>query len=711
MNQNDRQKAELPLPLRWIGDLPLPRKLYLIIGILVADLVVVIAAGIFGFNCFSAVRAFVGGEGLWAKAQKNAVYGLSKYAFTGEEADYRAYLESLRIPNGDGIARAELAKRHPDLRVVDAGFIEGGNHPEDVRAMGKLFQRFGSVGPIARAFGFWTQGDVLLGQLKALGEDLHRQFVAGTATKHSITAFIERLDGLNDELTQAENGFSYAMGQASRSARSLLVGAMILGSLALGLLSLGVALFISRLITSHVRSIATAAAQVAGGDLGVRVALQSRDELGHLAESFNRMTEGLAKLDQLKNDFISAVSHELRTPLTLILAPLESLRAGILGAGELERENCLEIVHGNAIRLLQMINGLLDFSKLQAGRVEVHREPTDMAELTQSIVTDFQPLAMRKRIRLNLAPVEPAGRKVDLDRYLYERLVFNLLSNAIKFTPEGGEVSVTVRLQGDRLALSVRDTGVGIPPAELQTIFERFRQVEAVSTRRFEGTGLGLALVKEFATLMDGSVAVESTVGRGSVFRVEIGAPAAAPDAPVAPRAAKAVPVPAPLAAAASSVPPGEGGTPRPRILVAEDNPDLANYVCRLLEPLGETRVATDGEMALEVVCTWNPDLVLSDVMMPKKDGVTLCRDIKKTSGETPVVLLTALTHRDALIRGWEAGADDYLFKPFHPLELKARIQSLLRAVADRRGREEEKRRREELASGRRAACRTSPTG
>jgi signal transduction histidine kinase len=452
----------------------------------------------------------------------------------------------------------------------------------------------------------------------------------------------------------------------------------------LALLSLWISWLIGGAITTGIRELEEGAARAARGDLSVRVSATTGDELGRLAESFNRMVEGLSQLDRMKLEFLSTVSHELRTPLTLAMAPLESLLSGHFGPVDAKQEGLLRVAHDNAVRLLQMVNGLLDFSRLEAGKGEARRESLDPALLTSSLVADFRPIAANKGVSLELAAPEAGGFAL-LDRYLYERILFNLLSNAVKFTPAGGAVSVALSRAGEELRLTVRDTGIGIAPEDLGGLFQKFRQVESSSTRRFEGTGLGLALVKEFAALLGGSVSVASVPGEGSAFTVALSAPRAAPPPPgaVVPRGRTPLPLARPAAAPA--------GEPEdetlPRVLIAEDNADMGGYLAGLLRGLCRTRVAADGAKALALAREWLPDLIVADVMMPELDGLRLCRAIKADASfqGVPVVLLTALTDRDAMRRGWEAGADEYLFKPFHPSEVLTRVRTLLAGVQARK--------------------------
>ncbi len=404
----------------------------------------------------------------------------------------------------------------------------------------------------------------------------------------------------------------------------------------------------------------------------------------------------LVKAERVKTEFLSSVSHELRTPLTLILSSVESL---LLSGGTrlltAERE-LLKTIHNNSVRLPRMITGLLDFSRFESGQTEVRRESTEIVALTRSIFSEFQPLMQQKGLNGIFESQQPLAW-VSMDRYLYERIVFNLLSNAVKFTDQGGEIHVVVGLDEGKLSVSVRDTGIGVPDSEFQNIFERFRQVEGSATRRFEGTGLGLSLVKEFANLLGGNVNLESEVGHGSTFVATLAAPGAQPaeEESLVSRPARKLTEEFPDTIA-SDTHQEEVGSDKPKVLLAEDNVHMSIYIKTLLRNICRIQSVDTGTKVLELLKRGERiELIIADIMMPGCDGLTLCREIKKNPAtrQIPVVLLTALTHRDALLEGWRAGADEYLFKPFHGVELVTRIQSMLATAVERRRAEEEIRR------------------
>ncbi|HVZ73802.1 MAG TPA: ATP-binding protein [Polyangia bacterium] len=415
-------------------------------------------------------------------------------------------------------------------------------------------------------------------------------------------------------------------------------------------------------------------------------------------EDETRRAEALAELDRGKTAFFGNVSHELRTPLTLILGPLEDALARPERA---LRGEDLEAAHRSALRLLRLVNSLLDFARLEAGRLEVSFAPTDLAALTTDLASSFRSLIERASIAL-VVDCPPLRAPVYVDAAQWEKIVLNLLSNAFKFTFEG-EIAVSLREQGERVTLAVRDTGTGIPAAELPRLFERFHRVEGAPGRSVEGTGIGLSLVKELVELHGGRVRVESVVGRGTTFEVELPTGAAhLPAARVVTEASRATaPGTSPLLLEAErwtgdapERPPTDEGAPavgvgaeRATILVADDNTDMRQYLTRLLTPRWRVEAVSDGEAALERARTLAPDLVLSDVMMPRLDGVALLRELRADARtrEIPVVLLSARAGEEALLEGFSKMADDYLVKPFAARELVARVQTHLEMARLRR--------------------------
>ena len=428
-------------------------------------------------------------------------------------------------------------------------------------------------------------------------------------------------------------------------------------------------------------------------------------------EEERRRAEALAELDRAKTTFFSNVSHEFRTPLTLLLSPLEDLLAPSASQLLPAHRELLTIMQRNGLRLQKLVNTLLDFSRIEAGRMQVVYEPTDLATLTADLASTFRSACERAELRLVVdCPMLPVPVYVDQD--MWEKVVLNLLSNAVKYT-FAGEITVTLRQAGDVVELAVQDTGIGIPPDELPHLFERFHRVAGARGRTQEGTGIGLAVVQELVQLHGGSVRVESTPGRGSTFCVviptgrahlpadRIGDPRTPASTALGvspyveevmrwlPQDASPLPTPPEHGPGADdlrlspSAAPGilrvetAAGDQRARIVWADDNADMRDYVRRLLSTRYDVEVVADGEAALAAVHACRPDLVLVDVMMPQRDGFSVLHALR-TAPETrtlPVILLSARAGEEARVEGLAAGADAYLVKPFSARELLAQVE------------------------------------
>jgi len=413
----------------------------------------------------------------------------------------------------------------------------------------------------------------------------------------------------------------------------------------------------------------------------------------HAFQEERKQVESLAEIDELKTAFFANVSHEFRTPLTLILGPLEDALSG--GARALCGDE-LEAVHRSAVRLLRLVNSLLDFSRIEAGRLHSSFEPTDLAIMTAGLAGSFDSLIASAGLKL-LIDCPPLPEPIYVDRAQWEKIVLNLISNAFKATFEG-EIAVALRAHQGRVELSVRDTGTGIPIEEQSRIFERFHRIEGARGRSFEGTGIGLALVQELTRQHGGPLRRESVPDQGSTFIVSI--PTGAGHLPED-RIAAASPL---LAAspggapylleashwnAADVVVPADA-TPaasQARVLIADDNADMREYLVRLLAPRWKVEAVADGQAALESALARPPDLVLSDVMMPRMDGMALVRALRadRRTSPIPIVLLSARTGEEAVVGGLETGADDYLVKPFSARELLSRVGTHIEMARIRR--------------------------
>lgn len=484
----------------------------------------------------------------------------------------------------------------------------------------------------------------------------------------------------------------------------------------------------------------------------------------HVLEVERSRAAALAEIDRAKTLFFSNISHEFRTPLTLLLGPMEDL---LNDPASLEANRYrIGVAYRNALRMQKLVNTLLEFSRIEAGRLEGQYRRVDIGTLTLDLASTFRSAIEKAGMQLQ-THAEPVVGDVYVDPELWERIILNLVSNAFKYSHDGA-ISVDVRQVGDTIEVSVSDTGVGIAEDQLDKIFDRFHRIENAGGRSMEGTGIGLAMVRELVRLHHGTISVRSTVGDGSVFTVTIPmgpdhlpaerithlpmavaltrqtdafvveamkwvpdaaggdvVPVADPDADTeidfVERAGNAARsrddgslgdggsrgggslggdaarqgngsgdglhlAPGPGRAPGAGSAHGLGTAERYRVLLADDNADMREYLRRLLAPQFKVITANDGEEAFEKMMTYRPDLLLSDVMMPKLDGFSLLKRIRQIPEfqDTPVILLSARAGEEAKIEGLEAGADDYLVKPFGGRELIARVESNIRIAKER---------------------------
>jgi PAS domain S-box-containing protein len=419
-------------------------------------------------------------------------------------------------------------------------------------------------------------------------------------------------------------------------------------------------------------------------------------------EHERQRAEALAELDRAKTTFFSNVSHEFRTPLTLMLGPLENMLANASANAGVLRE--VDIVHRNGLRLLKLVNTLLDFSRIEAGRVQAVYQPIDLSATTIELASVFR-AAMEAAGLQFLVECAPLSRPIYIDSEMWEKIVLNLLSNALKFTLMGS-VQVELREAGNFARLSVRDTGIGILDAELPRVFERFHRIEGVHGRTHEGTGIGLALVDELVRLHGGTVEVSSEFGAGTTFTISIpfgsshlpgnrvtekasSSPSTSGALPYVQEALQWLPSfqtnePSFLRDSANQdltvlfEEPEIKRTRFARVVLVDDNRDIREYIERLLARNYEVTSLEDGEQALAAILENPPDLVLTDIMMPRLDGFGLLQKLRANplTAAIPVIMLSARAGEEARSEGMEAGADDYLVKPFTVRELMARVGS-----------------------------------
>ena len=523
---------------RWFRDISIAKKLYFTVGIMALLIAVELAVLIFSINTLSSVRAYVGGEGLWSKAQKDALYQLLKYARTHNEADYAKFEGFMKVNQGDHKARMEMSKPGSDinLSVAEQGFYEGRNDREDLNRMVKLFLRFHSNKYISRAIVAWTKADEVISGFMALGERLHQEITAKPYSQQRVDAILDEIDPLNDRLTPLEDEFSFSLGEGSRWLENVILRLLFVVALTVECTGLLLAITVSRSIQRGLNEILLSSKAVAKGDFRRRAKAYARDEIGMLANNFNTMAEELERLEmenrevnnslerkvrqrtsemESKNkeleQFAYVASHDLQEPLRTISGFVELLQKEYHGKLEGNGGRYLDYLSQASDRMKTLIKDLLDYSRI--GR-EKEAMVLDGNRLLVEVLAD-----LGKSIRDSGARIS-ADRLPSLHAYPTELklLLQNLITNAIKFRHPDRvpEIAIGASEENSHWRFMVKDNGIGIESQFLERIFIIFQRLH--SRTKYEGSGIGLAHCKKIVELHGGSIWAQSQPGQGSQF-------------------------------------------------------------------------------------------------------------------------------------------------------------------------------------------------
>jgi hypothetical protein len=522
---------------RWFKDISIAKKLYFTVGIMALLIAIELGVLIFSINTLSSVRAYVGGEGLWSKAQKDGLYQLLKYARTHNEADYEKFRGFMKVNQGDHKARMELSKgRNASLDTAREGFIEGRNNPDDVDGMIKLFLRFHSNKYISRAIVAWTHADEVIAGFMPSGDSLHEEIHAQLYSQQRVDAIIEQIGTLNDRLTPYEDDFSFALGEGSRWLEHLILRLLFFVALTVECTGLLLAITVSRSIQRGLKELLLSSKAVARGDFRRRAVAFSQDEIGTLANHFNSMAEELERLEKENRDanyslerkvrqrtaeiesknkeleqFAYVASHDLQEPLRTISGFVELLQKEYSGRLDGNGSKYLEYLSQGSDRMKTLIKDLLDYSRI--GR-EKEAMAVDSRQTLAEVLADLDK-TIRESGALIHATTLPVLRAYPTELKL---LLQNLITNAIKFRhpDRRPEISIEAVSEPTFWRFSVADNGIGIEPPFLERIFIIFQRLH--SRTKYEGSGIGLAHGKKIAELHGGTIWAESTPGEGSQF-------------------------------------------------------------------------------------------------------------------------------------------------------------------------------------------------
>lgn len=529
--------------LKWFKNISIKRKLYFVVGIMALLIAVELFTLWFAVKTLSSVRAYVGGEGLWSKAQKDAGYYLLKYGHTRNEQDYVKFNEFLKVPLGDAKARMELTRPVPDLELARQGFIEGHNHPEDVNGMIWLFRTFNEISYIERAIAIWGEAEPLMNELLPISKRLHDRINSPNVSDREINNILAEIDPINQKLTRLEDEFSFTLGEGSRWLESLILKILFLMALTVEFTGLLLTISVSINISRSIQEIVLVSDRVGKADFSKRAKVFSKDEIGQLALSFNQMVsdleqrilerdaaqnnlheqkkkleENALKLEQSNKDleqFAYVASHDLREPLRTISSYVQLLDKRYRHKLDKDANEFIDFVVSETARMNNLIADLLTYA--QVGKRTVAYEAVDTRAVIDSVLA-----ASAEGINTSGAvvttdekmPVICAGKQGIM------QIFQNLVNNAIKFCNTVPCIHISARDTATHWLFSVRDNGIGIDMKYADKVFVIFQRLNP--REKYEGTGIGLTICKKIVDQHEGSIWVDSEPGKGSTFNFTI---------------------------------------------------------------------------------------------------------------------------------------------------------------------------------------------
>ncbi len=650
-------------------DLSVSKKLYAVVGLMTILIALELFTLLFAVNTLSAVRAFVNGEGVWSKSQKNAIQSLYLYAIYQDDKYYKEFHQHLEIPKGDRIARHELMKPSLDYQIVKKGLIQGGNHPSDIDGMIDLLRRFNRISYINDAISAWSSADALMEELIKVSEDIHQGIQVGSFDRDRLRKSMNRVSEINAEISNLENTFSDSLGAGSRWLESVLMCILLLTVLTIESTGLFLTFRFGKTLSVALKELTQTTNAVGQGNFSQPATVHSNDELGQLARSVNNMIEDLKKnigerkdaesANQLKSLFLANMSHEIRTPLGVILGFAEALKDPQMSTAD--RTNYLEIIERTGKNLSRIINDILDISKVESGHLEVDSTTFPLQELIDELQILFQ-LQAQERGNVMRFLIEPAAPlTVFSDRVRLQQILMNLISNALRFTHQG-EITVTCSFHNTTWQFRVTDTGIGLDEEQKKRLFTLFSQADQSTTRKYGGTGLGLVLSKRLAQILGGDVILETTnLNQGSAFVATISESNTSKDK---------------LTKTEKTLANGSVENLRGKhVLVVDDSEENQILLRFYLTKAGiEVQSAANGAMGVEKALKDDFDLILMDIQMPIMDGYTATKTLRAAGYNKPIIALTANAMKEDRERSIASGCHDYLTKPINSTRLLAAL-------------------------------------
>ncbi len=505
------------ISFRRLKDISVTKKVYFIVGTMAVLILVELLTLWFSIHTLSSVRALVGAEGLWSKAQKDAIYQLQKYYSSHDEQDYTAFKNFMSVPLGDHKTRLELIKLEPDYAIARQGFVEGKINPDDIEGIIQVLRRFHNIYYIKRAIKAWTDGDSIIAQLIPMGEQLHNEINSAAPSKEKLDAIIKAIGPINHSLTIIEDDFSYILGEGSRWLENLILEILFIVALTVEITGLLLSISVSRSITKGLNEVNRAANKITQGDFSERAAVFSNDEIGQVAMSVNQMTEQLLKSNKELEQFAYIASHDLQEPLRMVTSFLGLLEAKYNDQLDDKGRRYINLAVDGAERMRKIINDLLEYSKM--ARKDYDLEDVDMNTLMNDVARLNQTRLKENEVILEWKdlPTIKAGRTPIF------QVMHNLVGNAVKYrnTDVKPHIKIEATETPEHWQFSVADNGIGIDPMFYEKIFVLFQRLH--NKTEYSGTGIGLSICKKIIENHKGNIWVESVPGKGSTFYFTIG--------------------------------------------------------------------------------------------------------------------------------------------------------------------------------------------